>query len=218
MPWPGPRHGCAPHLPTNASDARDPGVALATFMHSVNTRVYSMKFAHQSLCNPKISTFLETVQWGFLKGCPNLSERLILKYLNPSSTMTKATWNAHGTVSAAPIWTEKSQLDGTNTSNHPTNDATGLASFCAWGDPRHTHGPQHHHRYGDELIANIFCFGTFADYTSGVVYHDLTGSFPIMSFNESMCCFVLYHYKPNAIPARPISGLDNISIFNAYKK
>jgi hypothetical protein len=29
----------------------------------------------------------------------------------------------------------------------------------------------------DETIANIFCFGAFADKTSGIVYHNLTGLF-----------------------------------------
>jgi hypothetical protein len=70
---------------------------------------------------------------------------------------------------------------------------------------------------GDESIANIFCFGAFADNTSGIVYHDLTGSFPFMSFDGSVCFFVLYHYKSNAILATPITGLDDVSIFNAYK-
>jgi hypothetical protein len=32
---------------------------------------------------------LKTTQKGFLKGCPNFSERLILKYLNPSPTTAK---------------------------------------------------------------------------------------------------------------------------------
>jgi hypothetical protein len=70
---------------------------------------------------------------------------------------------------------------------------------------------------GDESIANIFCFGAFADKTSGVVYHDLTGSFPFMSFDGSVCFFVLYHYESNAILATPITGLNDVSIFNAYK-
>ena len=60
-----------------------PGVNLASFTHSVKTRANGVKFAHQSLCNPKISTLLKAVRRGFLKGCPNLSEKLILKYLNP---------------------------------------------------------------------------------------------------------------------------------------
>ncbi len=58
----------------------------------------------------------------------------------------------------------------------------------------------------------------FADKNSGIVYHDLIGSFPFMSFDGSVFFFVLYHYESNTIPAIPIAGLDDVSIFNAYKK
>jgi hypothetical protein len=71
---------------------------------------------------------------------------------------------------------------------------------------------------GDKSIANIFCFGAFADKNSGIVYHDLTGLFPFMLFNGSVCFFVLYHYESNAILATPIAGLDHVRIFNTYKK
>jgi hypothetical protein len=42
--------------------------------------------------------------------------------------------------------------------------------------------------------------------------------FPFMLFNGSVCFFFLYHYESNAILATPIAGLDDVSIFNAYKK
>ena len=70
----------------------------------------------------------------------------------------------------------------------------------------------------DESIANVFCFGAFVDKQNGVVYNDLTGSFPFISLDGSVCFFVMYHYKSNTILATPIMGLDDISIFNAYKK
>jgi hypothetical protein len=70
----------------------------------------------------------------------------------------------------------------------------------------------------DESCANVFCFGAFADRHSGVVYNDLTGNFPFVSFDGSVCFFVMYHYEANAILATPITGLDDISIFGAYKK
>jgi hypothetical protein len=70
----------------------------------------------------------------------------------------------------------------------------------------------------DESIANIFCFGTFANKYSGIVYHDLTGLFPFMSFDGSICFFVLFHHESNAILATPIAGLDNVGIFNTNKK
>ncbi len=70
----------------------------------------------------------------------------------------------------------------------------------------------------EESIANVFVFGAFADKNNGIVYHDLTGLFPFMSLDGSVCFFVLYHYKLNCILTTPIAGLDDISIFNAYKK
>jgi hypothetical protein len=70
----------------------------------------------------------------------------------------------------------------------------------------------------EETIAYIFCFGAFVDKMSGIVYHDLTGSFPFISLDGSMCFFVLYHYELNCILATPISGLDNKTIFEAYKQ
>ena len=48
----------------------------------------------------------------------------------------------------------------------------------------------------------MFCFGTFADKISGVVYNDLTGNFPFMSIDGSVCFFILYHYETNAILVR----------------
>jgi hypothetical protein len=70
----------------------------------------------------------------------------------------------------------------------------------------------------NESIVNVFCFGAFADKNSGITYHDLTGSFPFMSYDGSICFFILYHYESNAILGTSIAGLDDISIFEAYKK
>jgi hypothetical protein len=59
------------------------------FAHSVSTRANKVKFQHQALCNPKISRLLKATRKGFLKGCPYISEELILKYLNPSPATAK---------------------------------------------------------------------------------------------------------------------------------
>ncbi len=69
----------------------------------------------------------------------------------------------------------------------------------------------------NESIADVFCFGAFADRQSGVVYNNLTGNFPFVSFNGSVCFLVIYHYEANAIMAMPIARLDDQSIFNACK-
>jgi hypothetical protein len=70
----------------------------------------------------------------------------------------------------------------------------------------------------DTTIANVFCFGAFTDKTSGIVYNDLTGSFPFVLLEGSVCCFVLYHYKSNCILASQIKGMDDRTIFELYKK
>ncbi len=70
----------------------------------------------------------------------------------------------------------------------------------------------------DDLIANVFCFGAFADKISGVVYNDLTRSFPFMSIDGSVCFFVLYHYELNAILVKPIANVDDCSIYEVYKE
>jgi len=59
--------------------------------------------------------------------------------------------------------------------------------------------------------------GVFADKHTGVVYNYLTGKFPFMSLDGNQCFFVMYHYESNAILVKPISGLDDESIFVAYK-
>ena len=70
----------------------------------------------------------------------------------------------------------------------------------------------------DASIANVFCFGAFADKQSGVMYNDLTGNFPFISLDGSVCFLVMYHYESNAIFAIPIARLNNVTILEAYKK
>ena len=64
-------------------------VAITAFTHSVQTRSNAVKFAHQSLVSPEISSLLKTMQKSFLNGCPNITVNLITKYLNPSPGTAK---------------------------------------------------------------------------------------------------------------------------------
>jgi hypothetical protein len=64
-------------------------MAIVVFTHSMQTRSNAVKFAHQSLGSPKISSLLKAAQKGFLNGCPNITVNLITKYLNPSPGTAK---------------------------------------------------------------------------------------------------------------------------------
>ena len=59
------------------------------FTHTVRTKANSIKFAHQSMCSPTISTLLKEIRRGYLDGCPNLSAIGVTRYLNPSPATAK---------------------------------------------------------------------------------------------------------------------------------
>jgi hypothetical protein len=195
-----------------------PGVKLATFTHSVQTQANGVKFAHQSLCNPKVSALFKAVHRGFLKGCPNLNKKLILKYLKPSPSMAKSHMKrpCHGIKSTCPKHIPPTEL---HIPVMPPSALVPIDVQLPAGEHPHVIGARHYFKPNfinndcDESITNLFCFGAFANRRSGIVYNDLMGNFPCVSFNG-----ILYHYKANAILATPIAGLDGVSIFNAYKE
>jgi hypothetical protein len=84
----GPCMTCAPQVPVSLPKT-PPAMEVATFTHSVQTRANVVKCSHQALCNPKILSLLKAMWKGFLKGCSNLSEELVTKYLNPSPNTAK---------------------------------------------------------------------------------------------------------------------------------
>ena len=46
----------------------------------------------------------------------------------------------------------------------------------------------------------------------------MTGNFPFVSLDGSVCYFIMYHYETNSILATPIDGMTDKIIFDAYKK
>ena len=197
---------------------------VAMFTHSVRTCANSVKFSHQSLCNPKISSLMKALQKGYLKGCPNLSEELVTKYLNPSP----ATAKGHMKRPKKGIRSTQKQVKTKGDSNIPSipvpvpQAATHLLPLFV--EPMPYNGPAYNARMeasyipDNKSIANVFYFGAFADKVSGVVYNDLTGKFPFMSIDGSVCFFVLYHYETNTLLVKPIANVDDRSIFAAYKE
>jgi hypothetical protein len=199
------------------SSAHNKAPHLACFTYSIKTHANKVKFAHQAICNPKISSLLKAVQLGFLKGCPNMSKKLILKYLNASPATAKGHMKRprHGIQSTTPK--RKDSLDDQTPNIVPE---LLIPALLPMQPVVHDHNMPN--LIGDEdnskTIAIFFCFGTFADKHSGVVYNNLTAAFPFMSLDECMSFFVLYHYKLNAILVTSISGMDDVSIFDTYKK
>jgi hypothetical protein len=172
---------------------------------------------------------MKPLKKGFLKGCPDLSKELVTKYLNPSPGTAKGhmkrpkkgirgTW----TKPLPTVLQNPQQPTVTSILQQPIAQAN-PPILPLFNDVPPYPGPTYHTTIGpniiadDESITNIFSFGAFANKITGVVYNNLTGNFPFMSLDGSVCLFVLYHYETNSILATPITNLDDKSIFTAYK-
>jgi hypothetical protein len=159
-----------------------------------------------------------------LKGCPNLSEELVTKYLNPSPATAKGHMKRPRKGIRSTSKKAKTKGGAVQSVPVPIPQVAPPVIPQYIEEPRPYHGPAYDARIegvniipDDESIANVFCFGAFADKISGVVYNDLTGNFPFMSIDGSVCFFVLYHYELNAILVKAIANVDDRSIYEAYK-
>jgi hypothetical protein len=196
-----------------------------------------VKLAHQTLCNPPISSLLKAINAGFLKRAPNLDKHMVRKYLTASPTTSKGhmKWPRKGLRSTTkrtpkptanttpqcsnPVVIHVAEDEHENKQGEKKQESEQEDDDTSNEDePRQGYYPNIIPKIEDESIANVFCFGAFTDKMTGVVYNDCTGNFPFMSLDGNVCFLVVYHYETNAIFAVPIPGLDSTSILEAYKK
>jgi hypothetical protein len=78
-----------PVAPVYADAHAHLSLQIAFFTHTVQIKADSIRFAHQVLCSPKISTPIKAIRCGYLKGCPDLSTKGVTKYLNQSPPTAK---------------------------------------------------------------------------------------------------------------------------------
>jgi hypothetical protein len=68
----------------------------------------------------------------------------------------------------------------------------------------------------DDSTANVFIFAAFVDKRTGILYSDLTGTFPFMSFEGNVCFLVVHHYESNAILVLPVVNFSDNTILATY--
>jgi hypothetical protein len=160
---------------------------------------------------------------GFLQGCPNLNKELVAKYLNPSPATAKVHMKQpkKGIRSTGKVATKKG--DAVNKVPAPVPQVV-PPILPVFVEPPPYRGPAYGAQHeaniipNNKSIANVFCFGAFADKISVVIYNNLTGNFPFVSIDRSVCFFVMYHYETNAILVKAMKNLDDHSIYKAYKE
>ncbi len=212
----GPCESRAPLSPAAATD-------MATFSYHRTTKANAVTFMHQSLGNPPKSSLVTAINAGFLCGAPHLNNKSVTKYLMPSPATSKGHMKCprKGLRSTAPKPTRRPEPPSAlpRPPSIPGIHADAMPGLIPIDDDNFSDpGPAFIADIDDESIANVFCFGAFADKNTGAVYNDCTGNFPFMSLDGNVCFFVMYHYETNAIFVTPIPGLDSQNILNAYKK
>ncbi len=147
---------------------------MSLFTHTVCTKANSIKFAHQSLCSPRILTLLKAIQRGFLKGCPNLTAEGVTRYLNPSPATAKGHMKRpHQEIrSTTPRPPHLPMPTQPLTRSHNSESEYIYAPHV--NDDMLDNGPHYIANKENSTDSNIFCFGAFADKRSGIIYNDLT--------------------------------------------
>jgi len=130
---------------------------------------------------------MKALKMGFLKGCPDLREELVIKYLN----LSPATAKGHMKHPKKGIWSTKMKPLQVLS---PSPQQPALATIPRlpitqvnppirplFNEAPPYHSPAYNEKIGpniianDESIASVFCFDAFAEKITGVIYNDLTG-------------------------------------------
>ncbi len=67
----------------------NPVVETASFSYAQTNKTNNIKFAHQRLCNPPITSLIKEIYAGFLKGALHLDMHSVQKYLFASPATSK---------------------------------------------------------------------------------------------------------------------------------
>ncbi len=156
---PGPCKGRAPQPPFVSMPK------LASFSCHQTTTANAVKFMHQSLCNPPITSLIKAINASFLCGAQHLNAKSIQKYLMPSPAMSKGHMKGphKGLQSMTPKPTHPSlpRLPCAPSIHHPI--MPGLIPNNYNEDKDNEPQLAFIEDINNESIANVFCFGAFAD-------------------------------------------------------
>jgi hypothetical protein len=180
---PGPCKGCTPPPPFV------PLPELVLFLYPRTTKANAVKFMHQSFCNPPITSLIKAINAGFLRSAPHLNAKSIQKYLMPSPVTSKGhmKWPRKGLQSTTPKPTRPFLPRPPCAPSFHQPVMPGLIPDDDHKDNSNEPHPTFIDDINNESIANVFCFGAFANKNTGVVYNDCTGNFPFMLLNGNIC-------------------------------
>jgi hypothetical protein len=170
-------------------------IELATNIDATSLATKYARYVHQLLCIPLATTLL----LAFAKSTepqtiPGLTPPLICSHLLQPTATDKGHMRHHHSNTASTRNKHADVILAHAKVNRmfPTHEA------CAAQD--------------------MFCFATIADATTGTMYRDPTGVFPVRSFKNMTYIFVAYIYDFNAIIVHPLASHTDASFIATFNK
>jgi hypothetical protein len=150
-----------------------------------------IKFMHAMAFSPVETTWVKAINKGFFQSWPGITATAVHKYFPKSTATTKGHMDQtrKNTRSTQPL-TEHPPTD-TNTEQDPEEET-------------------------DNEITNLL-FATI-DTTTGKIYTDQTGRFPVTSSQGNQYILVLYDYDTNSILTEPLKNRTGTEILRTYQK
>jgi hypothetical protein len=166
---------------------------MAANVNATSSAAKYARYVHQLLCLPPAATLLLALDKSSkLKTIPGLTLSLICSHLPKSTATDKGHMQRQRSNTAstrnkhADIILARAKVDYM----FPTHEA------CA--------------------VQDMFCFAALADATTGIMYTDLTGAFPVRSFKNMQYIFAVYIYDLNAIIVCSMPSQTNASFITAF--
>ena len=151
----------------------------------------TIKFIHQCLYSPTVDTLCKAIDNNQLIGFPNLTSKLVQKYLPDSTATAKGHMNRtkRGLRSTTKSQTSKAEEIEKDYHPNPNEDAE----------------------------VEIFVGANIGEKNDGVIYTDHTGNMPMQSYHGKKCHFVAYEYQSNAILVRALRDQSENSLQEAFE-
>jgi hypothetical protein len=166
-------------------------------------------FSHATLFSPPLTTLAAALRKNFLIGFPGLTKETLAKY--PPHSM--ATIKGH--LDQSRVKRKGARSSKRQPLPNPSDPETIIEPNPS--DPNEDSETDYNPPSNTPNMRTQYCYAAIIDLTTGQIYTDQTGRFPIPSSKGNNYLFILYEYDSNIIEGEPMKNRQGPSIIAAYK-
>ena len=195
-----------------------------------------IKYLHQCLFSPIITTLMSVVENGQLQTFLGLTKTAVQKYLDPSPETSKGHMKRprKGLQSTSPpVKKTREQLVALQVKVEKLITKNGVTEKGAHNKRQDTEVPNGHLKAvwsqiesnivskeikQEDADKHVFCLAELEENNQNTIYLYLIGIFPYTSLELNVCMLIVYDYITNAILVKPTKNFESTTIFAAFEK